>query len=1305
MGETENQNIVVVGGRERTEVDQEAIIVAGTPVGTANLNTGSRSIRKIQWEDEMKTVLIVCYTEARRGNRVGFMQRMKELWDERMPEYSYISKGVLASNARRFSIGVVNIVTQSPKFKWDVKLKVQLVKLLQEEKRNGRGYMDRLHVKWCEEQPKLNWMSKQLLRDNASRFEKEEEIRQMLIVQDRQKNNEEFEFNDEIVQELFGESFDEGLWFEGFSDVSSVVINSDEENDVEEEIVGEIALEGDDETVHMIAARNSSTPNNEVGDDENEARLLNKELLQEAERKYDELREMETVDRPKLKKIRLDKKQILDMNRLLKYKLRDGMLLREIGDHVYATGYAANRIWGEKEREVGTASKGGCNRKERKLKEKIKRSKRTASIVANEMQRRREGRIATKKEKQNVIEVQEKQETEIDRKRTLTNAELMVIKTNATDAVKVDQVRLQEWRRKSRRVRNNAIFNKSESGFYRGLDKTPKTGTPPAIEKFEEFWAGIWEEEEVIKKTRWMEEIEERFRGKANLGREMEITTEDIGRMVKKRKNWSSPGVDGIQNYWWKKLDASWPALASVFQKMIDEPEVSVDGWLVMGRTVLIPKDEDLSKEDQYRPITCLNTVYKILTGLIGKYMKIHAEENELWDPRQLGTQSDVLGTIDHILVDKCVLEEIKDHKRSAALCFYDYRKAYDMVPHEWMDMVFKWMKFHPKVLKLMERLRGGWKTRLEVYNNGKVQMSRVIRFKRGFLQGDSWSPVGFCLTEVPLSMMLEKTKGYMMGEPGQRNVKLTHNLFIDDLKTYQNSHQTQSMVNEVLVKLSVDTGACYGVKKCAEASYIRGVLTKGESLIINEEAVKSMDVKDLYKFLGFEEGNGLAERTVRKRVMKELEKRVGELVEHELNDCNLVKALNTRALPVVSYVMNICHFGEGDLNELDQIVKRKLREKRMLGRQGSDERLYMRRENGGRGLKSFKDIYIETKTRVALYLHKSAKTHLQVVKKREIKKEFNSIFREVEKRLGELGINIKFEEDKIEVDGEEVLEHWKVMWRKLKDVIKLKLKVEKEEKYKAKLLQSHNWKNQDAKAHRWLKRDMMPEKVSDVMEMMEQNIETKMRILGSGREVDDVKCRVCGKNNETVQHWLTGCTPLAATEYTLRHDKALMVLAVEWAKQEGVLAKETKWYEVTWNRGAIIEKGNRRIRWDYEFRTRKPTTHRRPDLVLEYIDKKVMLIIDMACPQDAGVEEKEAEKRNKYQQLAFELRTQNQGWNIHVWPAVIGCFGNVNRLDELVEEIINERRVNWTLAEMQRVVVTMSEGIVRKIRSKLIVS
>ena len=213
----------------------------------------------------------------------------------------------------------------------------------------------------------------------------------------------------------------------------------------------------------------------------------------------------------------------------------------------------------------------------------------------------------------------------------------------------------------------------------------------------------------------------------------------------------------------------------------------------------------------------------------------------------------------------------------------------------------------------------------------------------------------------------------------------------------------------------------------------------------------------------------------------------------------------------------------------------------------------------------------------------------------------------------------------------------------------------------------------------------MMPEKVRDVIDMMEQNIETKMRIQGNGRHVDDVVCRVCRSFNETVQHWLTGCTPLAATEYTSRHNKTLMVLAVEWGKQEGILNKETNWYDSTWERGTVLEKGNRRLRWDYEFRTRKPTTHRRPDLLLEYLDEKRMLIIDMACPQDNRIEVKEAEKRQKYQQLAYELRTQNRGWIIEVWPAVIGCFGNTNMIDNLVAKIITtENRMIWTITEMQ---------------------
>ena len=79
--------------------------------------------------------------------------------------------------------------------------------------------------------------------------------------------------------------------------------------------------------------------------------------------------------------------------------------------------------------------------------------------------------------------------------------------------------------------------------------------------------------------------------------------------------------------------------------------------WWPVGRTVLSPKSKELGAEKNYRPITCLNTSYKLLTGLIGKYMRNHAIENNIWDEDQLGRVKGVLGTVDQLLIDACIME------------------------------------------------------------------------------------------------------------------------------------------------------------------------------------------------------------------------------------------------------------------------------------------------------------------------------------------------------------------------------------------------------------------------------------------------------------------------------------------------------------------------------------------------------------------------------------------------------------------------------------------------------------------------
>ena len=71
-----------------------------------------------------------------------------------------------------------------------------------------------------------------------------------------------------------------------------------------------------------------------------------------------------------------------------------------------------------------------------------------------------------------------------------------------------------------------------------------------------------------------------------------------------------------------------------------------------------------------------------------------------------------------------------------------------------------------------------------------KEEISKWVTIKRGFLQGDSFSPVEFCLAEMIVEILLSNTEGYRMGSSRRRNIKRTHSLFIDDLKIYQPSYK-----------------------------------------------------------------------------------------------------------------------------------------------------------------------------------------------------------------------------------------------------------------------------------------------------------------------------------------------------------------------------------------------------------------------------------------------------------------------------------------------------------------------------------
>ena len=62
--------------------------------------------------------------------------------------------------------------------------------------------------------------------------------------------------------------------------------------------------------------------------------------------------------------------------------------------------------------------------------------------------------------------------------------------------------------------------------------------------------------------------MSEQLRDKIINVKEFNITEETIEKETKKRKNWTAPGINGIQNFWWKKLKPARRELKRAFEQV-----------------------------------------------------------------------------------------------------------------------------------------------------------------------------------------------------------------------------------------------------------------------------------------------------------------------------------------------------------------------------------------------------------------------------------------------------------------------------------------------------------------------------------------------------------------------------------------------------------------------------------------------------------------------------------------------------------------------------------------------------------------
>ena len=177
------------------------------------------------------------------------------------------------------------------------------------------------------------------------------------------------------------------------------------------------------------------------------------------------------------------------------------------------------------------------------------------------------------------------------------------------------------------------------------------------------------------------------------------------------------------------------------------------------------------------------------------------------------------------------------------------------------------------------------------------------MKIKSGIYQGDSLSPLVFCLALAPLSSLLNKS-GYGYNIP---QGTISHLFYMDYLKTYAKNEDEQTGLLRTIKSFSDDIGMEFGLDKCAKATFKRGRLADSSNIELDVNTIiQNLGQEGTYKYLGVSEGDQVQHSQMKEKIRKEYYRRIRMVLKSELNSANKLEAINTLAVPVVTYSFNI---------------------------------------------------------------------------------------------------------------------------------------------------------------------------------------------------------------------------------------------------------------------------------------------------------------------------------------------------------------------------------------------------------------
>ena len=897
------------------------------------------------------------------------------------------------------------------------------------------------------------------------------------------------------------------------------------------------------------------------------------------------------------------------------------------------------------------------------------------------------------------------------------------------------QTRKRKLKNQKARDWSNMFHNNQSQVFKQFKEMIDQTdeGTLPKFKEFKRvrkfftnseevlnFWKSLWCKVDTGRpEAEWLAEyttlLESKIPG-VN-GDNIEIDVNDVKNAIRKKRNWSSPGPDMIVNFWLKKLDVIYQLIKHIFSKIVNSG-CTIETWYCCGRTNLIEKPGEWLFNNT-RPITCTNNLYKWFTSLLQIFYNKHVKSVGFMQMDQRGAKDKCSGTMENLLIDNMVLQDAHDNKRNLSCAWVDVKKAYDSLSHSWIKRMLEIHRFPLKLQDVLGKIIDAWSVKLVIPMEKEDVISNPIKITNGVLQGDVISPNLYTLAMNPVSWELRRHEGYKLSKPIQ--CKITHTLFMDDLKSYAKSFNAQRLLLSDIKEKMGDASLLWNNKKCKVINIKRGEIdvTSEEMVLTDGTKLECLESEDRYKFLGVPENILHDTDDIVIKIEESIRGRANVIWSSPLSDCNKVFATNIFVYSALEYYMWSERFNISDLREMDVIIRDIMNKQNAKYSLQLNASLYLPRSKGGRGLKNFEMLYKKTKVKAAMKILTASDPRMICVKQfdeKRMNKGRSSIINDAKKYArDDFKITLDSTDNGFTVNDVGVDET-----NKINDV--KKILNEKDVKNYVKEIDDSTWQGvilskryNDTelvnKAFMWLThwKDCPVDLINEMQSIYLQTVPTlSFKKFRGEAGISSTVCRLCSKGVECVMHLLSHCEFFLKTAFKRRHDKALQLILFHLLAKHDLIDKCPEWYSKITIK-PMYENEQLVLYWDIPEFSGYPDEEEehtlRPDGKLIMKEEKAIWVLEMSVPWISNRASKFVEKEDKYIEIVQRLKIDNPGYEVKQLTFIMDVLGgySLNLVNSLKCLKFSTTDIDKILLKMQKIVLTEATSMIRhfKIRTK----